>query len=174
MAGEDFSLTWTFKNTGSTAWSPDVHLKRVHGDDEIKSATNIIGKSIQPDEEAELTIDFKAPFRAGVYNSFFRLVHNNNVEFGDKVWIDLKVNEAPVTAPPVQISKPVKELKVIEKKVSFDPMLRSQQMLNKFEASDDRLDKSMEVPVAKSASSGEFEVQADQDKEDHDSNIIVV
>jgi len=44
MAGEDFALTWTFKNTGTAAWSPDVHLKRVHGDDEIKHATNIVGR----------------------------------------------------------------------------------------------------------------------------------
>ena len=44
MAGEDFALTWAFKNTGSTTWSADVCLKRVHGDDEIKSAANIVGR----------------------------------------------------------------------------------------------------------------------------------
>jgi len=68
----------------------------------------------------------------------------------------------------------VEEIKVIEKKDSFDPMLRSQQMLNKFEASDEHLDKSLELAVAKSGSSGEFEVEAEQEKEDNDSNIIVV
>ena len=55
---------------------------------------------------------------------------------------------------------------MIEEKDSFDPMLRSQQMLNKFEASDEQLRNSVEVEpaVAKSGSSGE----------DSDSNIIVV
>ena len=38
MPGEDFQLEWTFKNTGTTAWSEDWDLKRVNGDTEIKFA----------------------------------------------------------------------------------------------------------------------------------------
>ena len=143
-------MTWTFRNTGTTNWPSNVCLKRVHGDDEIKIATNILGNEIQPNGTAEFTIDFKAPNKPGDYNIFLRLVHSDNVEFGEKVWIDLKVTQEEVDSA----------------------MLRSQQMLEKFD-NDDKLNTSLKLEN-QTTSEQEFEVQADtNEKNEADSSPFI-
>ena len=103
-----------------------------------------------------MTVDFKALPRPGNFFQSFRLVHGENkIEFGDKASIDIEIKALPeveaVEAPllsfdnvfeqpaMVPAEEPVKEekssLEEEEEKVSDKEiaMMRSQQMLEKFE-----------------------------------------
>ena len=46
-------------------------------------------------------VDFKAPSKAGNFLSTFRLVHGDNIEFGDKASIDIEVKQHPVAEEPL-------------------------------------------------------------------------
>lgn len=136
-------------------------------------------------------VDFKAPSKAGNFLSTFRLVHGDNIEFGDKASIDIEVKqhpvaevpllsfsnvvdepvEKPVQAPvkvqePVKVEEPIKVEKPVveEQKVSDKDiaMMRSQQMLDKFEQ-DDQIEKSFEIEAdAVSVESNEIDIVDDE------------
>ena len=98
-----------------------------------------------------------APSKAGKYHAFFRFTHKENIEFGEKVFVDLEVIDRPNEVAPIAIeeavivpqTKPVvtAENKVDreEKYASVELLMRSEALLNKFENDEEDLDKSFEV-----------------------------
>lgn len=97
------------------------------------------------------------------------MAHGDNIEFGEKVWLD-----ATVVAPKVVEHAPIK-VNAMENAImidasadkieNIDPMLRSQKMLEKFDGDD--VNKSVEID-AESAESNEFKILDDVDKDDAD------
>lgn len=126
---------------------------------------------IQPGQTAEFLVDFKAPSKAGNFLSTFRLIHGDNIEFGDKASIDIVVKDHPVVEEPVLSFDNAKELKVEEPKLEVEEqkvsekeiaMMRSQQMLDKFEK-DDQIEKSFEIEAdAVSVESNEIDIVDDE------------
>lgn len=125
-----FSHSWVFKNTGKGAW-PKVQLKRVNGDLDLVATPRQFDQIVQPDQFASFVVDFKAPAKAGPFLAVFRLVHGDNIEFGEKASLDVDVKEQPVLEIPLlafdNVEAPkekVKEApKISEKEIA---MMRSQ------------------------------------------------
>lgn len=89
VAGADFSATCTFKNSGNIAWPMNVQLKLVNGTIVVYNALGLENQCVQPQEELNVTIDLKLPTTPGKYILNFRLVHGDDVEFGDEVAVNL-------------------------------------------------------------------------------------
>jgi len=91
IAGETFTKSWTFRNTGETAWPEDVVFCQSSGDD-MKASIDMVRCKVQPNSEWTFSVTFTAPEAPGKYTSFFRL-QTGNIKFGHKAWCDIMVVE---------------------------------------------------------------------------------
>jgi len=85
VAEADFSAVCKFRNTGKIAWPQNVQLKLVNRTVVQYRALGLDNQCVQPYEELNITIEVKLPKTLGKYLLNFRLVHGNNIEFGDVV-----------------------------------------------------------------------------------------
>jgi hypothetical protein len=119
-------------------------LKRVHGDLElVATPLPYHGGFVQPGQNAIFMVDFKAPSKAGNFLSTFRLVHGDNIEFGDKASIDIEVKNHPVAEVPLlsfsnvfdePVENPVKveePVKVDEPNKVVEPVVEEQKVSDK-------------------------------------------
>lgn len=147
VAGETFSLQWSFINSGDTAWPSDVKFIQVNGD-VLTTSTDIVASPVQPQSPLKFNQTITCPEKPGLYSGFFRLAHGpDSIEFGEKVYVDLLVEEPPKKEPEVDNKKML--------------LLRSQQMVDKFEQNEG-LNQSFEIDSVKSKS--DEEVDEDKDK----------
>lgn len=163
----NFSLTWVFENTGKGAW-PIVHLKRVSGDLDLIATPRPFDNIVEPLGAAMITVDFKAPSKAGTYMNCFRLTHGDNIEFGEKAFLDIEVKDLPVVEGSLLAfdnvfeEKPQLEMPKEDVSNKLLAMMRSQQMLEKFEG-DDQIEKSFEIEAdAVSVESNEIQIIDDE------------
>ena len=92
----EFMLQWSFSNNSpnNANWPIDVKFKQIAGD-EFGVKPFAINKIIDNGHTMDIFISFKAPDQPGQYKGFFRLCHGpNEIEFGEKVWIDLTAEKA--------------------------------------------------------------------------------
>lgn len=119
--------------------APENHVERVEEGQMYMPPSNMI----------EVTVSFQNPVMPGNYLSVFRFVHGKDLEFGDKVYADIKVAEQLV---PVKVEADQKKA---------EAMQRSEMMLDKFENLD-KLEKSFEVDEdVKSIESNEIQIIMD-------------
>ena len=97
--GQKFKKIWLLKNSGSEAWPERSRLQIVSGD-HLSSVNFVNVPSAQPGEDIAVEIDMTAPMCPGKYRSYYRMFLSNGVEFGNKVWVDIAVQEAAVSAYP--------------------------------------------------------------------------
>ena len=95
VAGADFSAKCTFKNSGKISWPTNVQLKLVNGTIVVYNALGLENEQVKPQEELNVTIDLKLPTTPGRYILNFRLVHGDNIEFGEKVSVNLTALAPP-------------------------------------------------------------------------------
>ena len=107
FCGSAFLLQWTFKNNSDNNkdWPATVFFKQIAGDD-FGVQPFKINKSILNGNTMDLFVNFKAPQEPGMYHGFYRLCYGpGEIEFGEKVWIDLlveDVDKAKEVAPKIQ------------------------------------------------------------------------
>lgn len=92
-AGESFTKTWRFQNTGSTTWNKDYRIIYLEG--------NLLGKSdettfnltadVAPGKFAEISVPFTAPAEKGKYNSLWKLFNPAGQQFGEYATINIVV-----------------------------------------------------------------------------------
>lgn len=112
QAGETFTKSWTFRNSGEVAWPADVLFLQSTGD-EIGASVDAVKCSVQPGSSYTFTVTCKAPELPGKYTAFFRL-QSGNIKFGHKTWCDIMVVEPESKEPEVDIAEPAEEVKVEE------------------------------------------------------------
>jgi next-to-BRCA1 protein 1 len=118
--GQEFTQTWYMKNTGSIAWPAGVTVRFVGGDymflksnEECLNAT-VTETEVKPGETATFSVNLSATWPANrSYISYWRLILDNGVRFGDNIWCKINVAgredntaervEAPVPEPEEQI-----------------------------------------------------------------------
>lgn len=71
-----------------------MQLRLVNGSTVVYNALGEEAQSVRPDEELNVTIELKLPVTPGKYVLQFRLVHGDNVEFGDEVTVNLVAKAA--------------------------------------------------------------------------------
>lgn len=73
-AGESFVKTWTLRNTGSCAWTPDYALVFESGDRMSGESSLPIGQLVLPNASATLSLPLVAPTSPGSYQGFWKLL----------------------------------------------------------------------------------------------------
>jgi len=81
--GEDFTLTWTVKNTGTTTWTTGYQLRFYLGDSTLRFAASDIKlpKEVKPNESVDLSLKMEAPHNSGDYTTIWVLTTPEGANF---------------------------------------------------------------------------------------------
>ncbi len=79
--GQDFVKTWKIKNIGSCTWDANYKLVFSYGNKELKGDPQPLSAAIGPNQEVEVSVQFKAPALAGTYTSYWTLQNAKGVTF---------------------------------------------------------------------------------------------
>lgn len=98
--GQEFSVTWTVKNTGNNTWTAN-YLARCYTTAYCFGGQTVnFGKDVKPGETVDLTINFKAPSTTGDHNTLWALTNANGTNFGRGLTYSFKVSSSAPTAEP--------------------------------------------------------------------------
>jgi hypothetical protein len=89
--GQDFIKTWKVKNTGSCPWGAGYVLDYGGYEDEMSGQFIALTEVIQPGQEAEVSVQFKAPDEAGIYVSAWTMENPQGVPFPEIVFVKIIV-----------------------------------------------------------------------------------
>jgi next-to-BRCA1 protein 1 len=87
-AGQEFLKTWKIKNTGACSWGAGYNVVFGYGE-KMGGAPAAITTTVVPGQEVEVSVQFKAPAKAGEYKSWWRMANARGSAFGKffSVWI---------------------------------------------------------------------------------------
>lgn len=88
--GQDFLKTWRVKNTGSCPWGAGYKLIYAYGDKMDGQAQALTGV-VQPGQEVEVSVQFKAPDAANQYLSAWQMSNPKGVTFQQAVYVKIIV-----------------------------------------------------------------------------------
>jgi len=92
LPGTTFAKSWRMRNDGEVTLPPGCKLVNVGGDLMDGPAFVTVGE-IEVDEEFVVTLELQAPQRAGRYIGYWRLQNNEGMNFGHRLWVDIRVIE---------------------------------------------------------------------------------
>jgi hypothetical protein len=97
-ANTSFTKTWTLKNTGACAWDANYALVFTKGDAMGAPATKqLTSGTVAPGQTIQVSVDLKAPAKAGTSRAEFKLRNAAGVLFGigdggtGPFWVEIKV-----------------------------------------------------------------------------------
>jgi hypothetical protein len=88
--GQAFVKTWRVKNNGSCSWGAGYKLIFSYGDQmsgKAQALTGVVG----PGQEVEVSVDLKAPTKAGTYLSAWQMSNANGKPFPKIVFVKVVV-----------------------------------------------------------------------------------
>ncbi|HEY5982914.1 MAG TPA: NBR1-Ig-like domain-containing protein [Anaerolineales bacterium] len=88
--GEDFTKTWTLKNTGTCSWTPSYSLVFVSGDALGGSANSSLAANVNPGQSITVSVNLEAPDGNGTYHGNWGLRNAAGVIFAN-FWVQIKV-----------------------------------------------------------------------------------
>lgn len=88
--GQAFDKTWTLKNTGTCTWTVGYTIVSAGGD-RMGGNTRPLTQSVPPQGQVDVTVKMTAPFTAGDYVGYWRLVNSKGAGFGQVVSVIIKV-----------------------------------------------------------------------------------
>ena len=115
--GQSFTKTWEIKNNGTCTWNENYTIV-FYGGEQMASATTFkfTKDDVEPGENIQISIDMKAPTKAGEFISYWILRNDLGQNFfvnGSSIYVEIIVGSAtatttstPNTAPTVSISEP--------------------------------------------------------------------
>jgi len=80
--GENFTKSWTLKNTGTCDWNKDYKIVYKSGDQMGGPDKQKIGKEVDPGETIKIELTLQAPNKAGTYKGTWVLETDKGVQFG--------------------------------------------------------------------------------------------
>jgi len=89
--GQDFIKTWRVKNTGACPWGAGYVLAYAGYADSMSGQFIAMTEVIQPGQEVEVSVQFKAPDVAGEYLSAWSMQNPQGVAFPERVFIKIVV-----------------------------------------------------------------------------------
>ena len=95
--GQEYTKTWTLRNSGSCTWDANYDVVFVEGDAMNALAAQPITKdTVEPGETVQISMDLKAPTAQGTHRGDFKLRDENGIIFGigDKnnpFWVEIDV-----------------------------------------------------------------------------------
>jgi len=99
-AGQDFTLTWTIKNAGTTTWTTDYLLRYYLGDQTLRmgAVDQKFSKAVKPTESIDFTLNMKAPAANGDYTTIWVMTNKEGTNFYPLTF-SFKVGAAPTATP---------------------------------------------------------------------------
>jgi hypothetical protein len=88
--GQDFVKTWRVKNNGSCTWGAGYKLAYSYGD-QMSGQAQAFNSVVGPGQEVEISVNFKAPTKAGVYLSAWQMVNAAGKPFPKPVYVKIIV-----------------------------------------------------------------------------------
>lgn len=89
-AGQDFVKTWKVKNTGSCTWKIGYQIILAYGD-RMSGQSTALTAEVAPNTETELSVNLRAPDKAGNYYGYWTLRNNNSYTFGQRLSVIIVV-----------------------------------------------------------------------------------
>ena len=89
--GQDFIKTWRVKNTGACPWGAGYVLAYAGYSNKMSGQFIAFNEVIQPGQEVELSVQFKAPDAAGEYLSAWTMQNPKGVAFPEIVFVKILV-----------------------------------------------------------------------------------
>jgi len=89
-AGQEFVKTWKITNNGACAWGDGYGLIYAYGERMDGQPVPLEGV-VEVGQEVEVSINFKAPDKAGEYTSAWQMANALNVPFGKAIFVKLIV-----------------------------------------------------------------------------------
>lgn len=90
---QSFIKSWRLRNTGSCAWQPDFRLVFYSGDKMGGPGYVLLGKTFQPGQQVDISVNLVSPAKAGTYKGYWRLQANNGVNIF-QVYSQIKVSSS--------------------------------------------------------------------------------
>lgn len=88
--GQDFIKTWRVKNAGSCTWGADYKLIYSYGE-KMSGQWQPLNQVVQPGQEVELSVSFKAPDKVGEYVSAWQMTSPKGAPFGPAIFVKIIV-----------------------------------------------------------------------------------
>ncbi len=76
-SGEAFDAVWKVKNTGTTTWTTDYHIRYARGADMAEAERYYLNGEVKPGETVDLVADMVAPGDKGVQVGYWEFVNGN-------------------------------------------------------------------------------------------------
>jgi len=89
--GQDFIKTWLVKNTGACPWGAGYALVYAGYTDDMSGQFIAMTDVIQPQQEVEVSVQFKAPDAAGEYLSAWTMQNPQGVTFPEVIFVKVIV-----------------------------------------------------------------------------------
>ncbi len=95
--GQDFTKTWTLKNTGSCTWNANYDVVFVSGASMgAQAATQLTAGTVGPGQSIQISLDLTAPTSAGTHRGEFKLRNGDGVLFGigesdGNFWVEIDI-----------------------------------------------------------------------------------
>ena len=89
--GQDFIKTWLVKNTGACPWGAGYALVYAGYTDDMSGQFIAMTEVIQPGQEVEVSVQFKAPDDSGEYLSAWTMQNPQGVTFPEVIFVKIIV-----------------------------------------------------------------------------------
>ncbi len=96
--GQEFAMTWTVKNVGTTTWNTNYQLRYYLADATLRFGASDIKfpKEVKPGESIDLSVSMKAPSAAGDYTTIWVLTNDQGANFYT-ITLSIKVSGSAAT-----------------------------------------------------------------------------
>jgi next-to-BRCA1 protein 1 len=92
LPSSKFVKIWKMRNEGNGAWPEGTVLSHVGGD-QLGAREAVAVTPVAAGEEVDIAIDMVAPGLPGRYISYWRLTAPDGTHFGQRVWVDVLVEQ---------------------------------------------------------------------------------
>ncbi len=90
-AGQTFTKTWQIKNNGSCAWGAGYKLIYAGYADQMSGQPQALSGVVAVGEEVQVSVEFKAPSKAGEYLSAWTMANAKGIPFGKALFVKITV-----------------------------------------------------------------------------------
>ena len=89
--GSDFLKTWKIKNTGACTWGAGYTVVYGGYNDKMSGVPAALATTVIPNQEVDVSVQFKAPTKAGEYLSAWRMANPSGYAFGQFFFVKIIV-----------------------------------------------------------------------------------
>jgi hypothetical protein len=89
--GQDFVKTWKVKNNGSCPWGAGYKLVYAGYTNDMDGQFQPLATVVQPNQEVDLSVQFKAPAEVGEYLSAWQMENPSGVTFPEIIFVKITV-----------------------------------------------------------------------------------